>query len=637
MTFFNGHSNGNSNASCYAKDGVFVKVGTERLRKQGEKQILLSQIYDEDKTCFRVPTVFPNPKNTELHMEYIESKPVVEYLETCSPYNVIKLWETMEASIESVERRSVISILPAPTIVAKMESLRSQIDSKYNPYCYRVIDLLLSHHNNLMLIGFCHGDLTLCNMIATADNAFYTLDMLDCFLEAPVQDMVCLMQDVFFGWWQLFYSKPISVKLQLYIHYLKTKLVSRIFRYNQHILKGFFILKILRIIPYAQGKPHIMTWIDDTLSKTDLIFYQIYKTHEFSKVTKCPSISDQSTLIIAAAGLSSRFQTTKPKYLLTQPSGKLMIFEAMEQLDFSIYSRIIVTVLQKHMDLIDAKKFLLHLQHSFDSRIEILALAHETKDCVETISETITQKKIIGFVTIKDCDNTFKEIGSPPTGMVTSVAAIFCPSTIDLKNKSTISLGEDCSLVNIHEKTGLENLICVSGYRVPSHFITDFPIHCAERPMSSVILWSMLQEPDTKVQVRFVTNYKDWGTMETWLQYKSTFKTFFIDLDGTLFKNTGEFDFISWGQNEVLSKNVEWLLNLSDSCCIILTTSRPEAYRQQTMEQLQKWQIPFHSLLMGLPHCARYLINDYSATNPFPSAVALSVQRDADDIEQHLH
>ena len=47
-------------------------------------------------------------------------------------------------------------------------------------------------------------------------------------------------------------------------------------------------------------------------------------------------------LLLPVAGMSSRFPGLRPKYLLTFPDGKLMIQKAIENIDFSRYSEVIV-------------------------------------------------------------------------------------------------------------------------------------------------------------------------------------------------------------------------------------------------------------------------------------------------------
>ena len=39
---------------------------------------------------------------------------------------------------------------------------------------------------------------------------------------------------------------------------------------------------------------------------------------------------------------------------------------------------------------------------------------------------------------------------------------------------------------------------------------------------------------------------------------------------------------------------------------------------------------------MGLPHTKRYLINDFTQSNPYPSAISINISRDSDNLEKLL-
>jgi hypothetical protein len=40
----------------------------------------------------------------------------------------------------------------------------------------------------------------------------------------------------------------------------------------------------------------------------------------------------------------------------------------------------------------------------------------------------------------------------------------------------------------------------------------------------------------------------------------------------------------------------------------------------------------FDNLIMGLPHAKRYLINDFSPSNPFPTSVSINIERNKDNL-----
>ena len=69
---------------------------------------------------------------------------------------------------------------------------------------------------------------------------------------------------------------------------------------------------------------------------------------------------------------------------------------------------------------------------------------------------------------------------------------------------------------------------------------------------------------------------------------------------------------------------------------IILTTSRPERYRDVTLQELQDKGIEYDQVIMGLPHSRRVLINDFAKSNPYPSATAINMPRNKNDLKELL-
>ena len=128
------------------------------------------------------------------------------------------------------------------------------------------------------------------------------------------------------------------------------------------------------------------------------------------------------------------------------------------------------------------------------------------------------------------------------------------------------------------------------------------------------------------------TNLKDWGTFEDWINYKKSKSCYFFDIDGVIYENGSEFWEPKWGENKVLlsAKNkINELFNSGNQ--IILTTSRPEKFRNITIQQLKKDQVQYHQLVMGVFHGTRYLINDYSNSNPYPVAKSINTKRNSCD------
>ena len=134
------------------------------------------------------------------------------------------------------------------------------------------------------------------------------------------------------------------------------------------------------------------------------------------------------------------------------------------------------------------------------------------------------------------------------------------------------------------------------------------------------------------------SDYEDWGTIIEWQKYKNTFKTLFVDIDGTIVRNSSSYLTPYIGETTELTDNINYLKELVSSgrVEIILTTSRPEEYRDITKKQLFELGLEYKELIMGLQHSKRIIINDFSNTNPYKSCEAINIPRDSDNLKQYL-
>lgn len=83
---------------------------------------------------------------------------------------------------------------------------------------------------------------------------------------------------------------------------------------------------------------------------------------------------------------------------------------------------------------------------------------------------------------------------------------------------------------------------------------------------------------------------------------------------------------------------MDWLNTLynTGTVQIILTTARKSKYKNETVEQLKKYNIPYDNILYDLYHSKRFLINDFANTNPFPSAISINLSRNNENLKDYL-
>lgn len=349
------------------------------------------------------------------------------------------------------------------------------------------------------------------------------------------------------------------------------------------------------------------------------------------------------SLIIPSAGLSLRFPD-KPKWLLTSPNGNLMIQECITGLDLTNINDIYITILEQHY-----VKYInnLNIEHLFkftNKNIHVLKLKHVTRSQSETVYNTIKHFNINGPIFIKDCDNYFEfkiEIGN----YVCCLEVNNNNNVEKLHNKSFIEINNNNNnIINIIEKKIIGNIICIGGYSFISAklFITNYKEiininnDLNEIYISNIVFNCIINKIEFCSKSSF--NYIDWGTIDDWKKYINTFKTLFIDIDGTLFYNCGQYSETKWGDNLPITNNIEYINNLykNNRTQIILTTARKYEFKDVTISQLKKYNINYHDIIFDLFHCKRYLINDWANTNPYPSAVVINLERDSDNLNKLL-
>ena len=348
------------------------------------------------------------------------------------------------------------------------------------------------------------------------------------------------------------------------------------------------------------------------------------------------------SLLIPIAGKSTRFPNTRPKWMLTHPkSGYFMAIESIRGLNLDFFDKIYFIGLKEHLTQYKYKKgFEYELSKlNLKDKTELILLDKSTSSQSETIYEALIKKSIKGFITIKDSDNFFVCTFTDTKNKV-SYYNLHKTTNINPSNKSYIQLDENNIITNIVEKSIISPTFSIGGYSFNSadDFISSFlSIKDMEGEcyISNIVYDLMLK--DQIFYGQSCTNYKDWGTIEDWNKYKAEYNTLFIDLDGTLVENTS-YKFPPYiGNGSPLTKNIEWLKHLYDKgkTEIIITTSRPEYYKQETLKELDEKGIPYDKIIMGLNHCKRTIINDYANSNPYPSCNAINIERNSDNLNTY--
>ena len=345
-------------------------------------------------------------------------------------------------------------------------------------------------------------------------------------------------------------------------------------------------------------------------------------------------------VIIPAAGLSSRFPNLRPKWLLTHPSGNLMVAEAIRGLTIPDLDRIYLAVLADHLRTYRCRE---GIQRQFQQlglgdRLTIVELEVPTRSQPETVARTIADQSLRGPICIKDVDNycRLEVIG----GNFVAVGDLNTAGCIHAGNKSYAVVTENRSVVKIVEKRVISNFFSCGtyGFEKAEEFLQCYEKLAGHGDLHVSHLVQQMITENSRFTALPCAEYADWGTLEDWNRYKAEFGTLFIDLDGVLVENSAEYFEPFWGQTSGIAGNICAVNRLYDSgrVQVIITTSRKESARDVTRQQLERVGVRFHQVIFGLNHGMRIVVNDYARSNPYPTCDALNIARNSSDLAEML-
>jgi hypothetical protein len=292
-----------------------------------------------------------------------------------------------------------------------------------------------------------------------------------------------------------------------------------------------------------------------------------------------------------------------------------------------------ISVLKQHDDMFNSTKL---LRDVFGDRVNIVIIPTPTTGPADTVYQTI---KLAGIDTnssflIKDSDSFYD------SELVEGNAIYVCnlnknPTIKNVHAKSYTVTNEQGLINSVVEKQIVSNNFCAGGYQFESArqyieiFDTIKNTVTSEIFVSNIIDY-MIAQKNVFVEQE-VTNYYDLGTAPDWFEYNDR-PTYFCDIDGTILLNRHPAD--EW---QPLEDNVRVLLEeQARDCKLVFTTARPAKFEARTRGMLDGLGFKNYILVMETNHSRRILINDFSHSNPYPSAVAINLPRNADNLREYL-
>ena len=322
-------------------------------------------------------------------------------------------------------------------------------------------------------------------------------------------------------------------------------------------------------------------------------------------------------------------------------TNRMMVTEAISGLNLDFFDHIYFICLQQHEDKYQFMKgFVSELDDAgLREKSNIVLLPEQTDSQSETVYTFLSGYDLDGFVFIKDSDG-FYRCDVEERNQV-AYFDLNDMDDINARTKSYVDLDVNDVVTNIVEKKVISSTFSSGGYGFADakefcktfEKLQDMDGEC----YISHIIFEMMLSGSTFYGTK-TTDFKDWGTLDAWNKYKSQYKCLFVDIDGTLITNSSHHFPPYVGSGEPIENNIDFLAELHEQgkTKIVLTTSRPEKFRQLTIMELQTKGIPFDELVMGLPHCQRVIINDFARSNPYPSCKAINIPRNTDDLMEYF-
>jgi len=328
--------------------------------------------------------------------------------------------------------------------------------------------------------------------------------------------------------------------------------------------------------------------------------------------------------------------------MLSHPmTHRMMVTEAISGLNLDFFDHIYFICLQQHEDKYQFMKgFVSELDDAgLREKSNIVLLPEQTDSQSETVYTFLSGYDLDGFVFIKDSDG-FYRCDVEERNQV-AYFDLNDMDDINARTKSYVDLDVNDVVTNIVEKKVISSTFSSGGYGFADakefcktfEKLQDMDGEC----YISHIIFEMMLSGSTFYGTK-TTDFKDWGTLDAWNKYKSQYKCLFVDIDGTLITNSSHHFPPYVGSGEPIENNIDFIAELHEQgkTKIVLTTSRPDKFRQLTIMELQTKGIPFDELVMGLPHCQRVIINDFARSNPYPSCKAINIPRNTDDLMEYF-
>jgi len=326
--------------------------------------------------------------------------------------------------------------------------------------------------------------------------------------------------------------------------------------------------------------------------------------------------------------------------MLTLPDGELALARAAASVPDDSYYRTIVAVRAEHETKYQATAL---LRRVFGPEVEVLVLPHDTRGPADTVAEMIRRASVACAFAVKDADSFFESAPLPSGSFVALSDVRTAPHMTNVGAKSFAVVNENNLIVEMVEKSLISNYVSVGlyGFESAETYLRLFDRLSAEPGLGELFVSHVMNRAiagGMMVAPLLVSGLIDVGTLEDWRRHVRARGTIVTDLDGVVFENHSRYFPPFWSDDDIpIADNVAALrLWQEQGAQIVFMTARPERHRDKTERTLQALGLAPHALIMDCRHGRRFLINDHAPSNPYPSAVAISTERNSPALADYM-
>ena len=359
-------------------------------------------------------------------------------------------------------------------------------------------------------------------------------------------------------------------------------------------------------------------------------------------------MSIETHLIVPAAGQSTRYGLGHPKFLLQHPNGLTMLENAIYGLGnlgpASGLTKIVIISTEDHFAEINVSALKDEMKHGSGLDVDFHFLKNPTSSVVETLTNYLERLDSDVSIVVKDSDNMVKlELEAfLMHENALAYADLSAFPRVSAPSKSFLEIGAADVVSNFVEKRVISNFFSVGLTKFGR--ISDvldaartLKSGTSELYVSDLVRSMMRNGIDFKASE--ILEYEDWGTLRDWLEFVKSYKTLFVEIDGIVNFDSGRLSLNVQSQSiNPIIENVAVLLELEKTgrVKIVFTMARSESYIDSVSKELSELGFVKPTIISGIYRAQSMVVNQFTQTNPNPSALAISVQQNTSDLRQQI-